>query len=357
MGNRVAAKILPALIIVAAALAAWAMIQSRTELPRQEKSVPLPLVNVIGVNKGPVSVNIYSHGTVQPKRTIDLVSEVSGRVIRISPDFVLGGMIEAGELLVEIDPIDYEVAVSDARASVASAELLLAEVKVLEKRAAITEANARVAAAKEQLRRAESDLANTRIKAPFNAVVDRKLIDFGQYVTAGSTLARLLGTDTVEVRLPLLAKDAGLVNGVGEKPIPVILSGDLGTRTQQWPAELVRMENRVDEQTRVLYLVAELAQPYSRDRYPEPLRIGLFVDADIRGAVLPNAVRLPRTVLHDSEFVFVVSDGVLVKRAVTLLRREGDEVIIGDGLVNGDRVVTTRLELMMDGLAVAVAGS
>jgi RND family efflux transporter MFP subunit len=357
MGKRVVAKILPVPIILAAAFIAWVMIQSRTELPRQENSVPLPLVSVIEAHQGPVSVHIYSQGTVKAKRTIDLVSEVSGRVIRVSPKLVLGGMIDEGELLVEIDPIDYEVAVSDTRALLASAELQLAEVRVLEKRAAITEAKARVAAAKEQLRRAKSDLANTKIKAPFDAVIDRKLIDFGQYVKSGDTLARLLGTDRVEVRLPLFATDVGFVGGIGEKPTPVTFSVDFGSRTQEWSGELVRMENRVDEQTRVLYLVAELDQPYNRDLYPEPMRVGLFVDADIRGVTLQNAFRLPRAVLHENKFVFVVADGVLMKRAVTLLRREGNEVIIGDGLANGDRVVTSRLELMVDGMPVAVASS
>ncbi len=129
----------------------------------------------------------------------------------MAPELLEGSAVKQGTPLLRIDPIDYEVALSTARAAVASAELSLAEVQVVVMRAAIGEAEAQLRAARDRLRQAEADLANTEIVAPFDAIIDIKRIDLGQYVQAGSGLMRLLGTGSVEVRLPLLASDIPFV--------------------------------------------------------------------------------------------------------------------------------------------------
>ncbi len=158
--------ILPLLVLAVAAAIAAVMLGSRPELPRKQREDVAPLVASRVVEPGPVAVTIRSRGVVSPRANIDLVSEVSGRVEWVAPAFVQGAEVSEGQLLLRIDPIDYEVAVSDARASLASAELALAEVKVVVRKAAIEEAQARVAAARDRLRRAQADLRNTEVRAP-----------------------------------------------------------------------------------------------------------------------------------------------------------------------------------------------
>jgi len=349
-----------ALTILAAAVAlSWLMINSRAELPRREVVAPVPLVKVMTIEPATLALTIHSQGTVQAMQEIDLVSEVSGRVVSVAPEFVTGGQVSANAALLQIDPIDYEVAISEAQAKLAAAKLRLSEVKVVLMRAAIDEAEAAVKAAEARLRQARADLANTTIKAPFNAVIDSKNVDLGQYVSTGLPLMHLLGTDVAEVRLPILASDIPFIqpgqSNDGSSP-RVTFSTRRGTNKLQWQGNIARLEQRVDKQTRVFYLVAQLKNPYGVSAGAQPFSVGLFVDAAIEGTKIPSAVRVPRSALHDGIFVYLVEDSRLKKRGVSVLRRERDSVIIEQGLERGDVLVLSRLHLMVEGTRVALAG-
>ncbi len=357
MQNKWTRRLLPLLVIAAAAAIALVMIKSRPELPRHDSLPVIPLVDVMTVEPGPVAVTVHSRGIVAARMDIELVTEVSGRVTWVAPEFVEGGSVSQGATLLRIDPIDYEVALSVAQAAVASAKLSLAEVQVVLKRAAIEEAEAQVRAAQDRLRQAQADLANTAIVAPFDAIIDIKRADLGQYVQAGSPLMRLLGTESVEVRLPLLASDVPFIrygqSADGSWP-QATFTARFGDIERSWPARLVRLEQRVDEQTRVFYLVAAVDAPYDESRHPWPLSVGLFVEADIQGVTIPLATVLPRSALHDGDSVYILEQGNMRKRPVTVLRREQGSVIVGAGLASGDQVILSRLDLMVDGMPVAV---
>ena len=351
--------VLPLLVLAVAGVIAYVLIGSRPPLPQRESTLSIPVVDVYEVSPAPVPVSIESRGIVTPRRNIELVTEVTGRVIWVDPGFLQGEEVAEGQLLLRIDPIDYEVALSAAEAALASAELSLAEVKALVKKAAIAEAEAGVVAAQDRLRQAKTDLANTEIKAPFNAVVDIKRVDLGQYVQSGSALMKLLSTGVAEVRLPLLASDVPFVkygqNDDGSWQ-QLTLTATFGNVQHSWNARLARLERRVDEQTRVFFLVAQVDQPYDKALHTHILAMGLFVEARFEGAAIPNAVRLPRSALHQQTFVYIVADDKLIRRDVTLIRREGDSVIVGEGLQAGDRIVLSRLDLMVNGMAVQVGG-
>ena len=185
MKNSLIKLTLPLIVVAAAVIIAWAMINSRADLPRRESATEVPLVNVMLVEPATLKISIRSQGTVKSMQEIDLVSEVSGRVTWVAPEFVSGGQVAAGTVLLQIDPIDYEVAIATAQANLAAAQLRLSEVKVVLMRAAIDEAEAGVKAAEARLRQARANLDNTRITAPFDAVIDSKNVDLGQFVTTG----------------------------------------------------------------------------------------------------------------------------------------------------------------------------
>ena len=316
MQNKWLRRLLPLLVLGGAAVVAYIMIASRPALPQREGEVIAPQVEVMVVEPGPVDVNVYSRGTVRARHDIELVSEVSGRVVEVAPEFVEGGAVKAGATLLQIDPIDYEVALSVARAALASAELSLAEVQVVVARAAIEEAEAQVQASTDRVRQAAADLANTRIAAPFDAIIDSKRADLGQYVQAGSALMRLLSTDIVEVRLPILAADVPFVRygqeADGSWPEATLIAR-FGNLELSWQARLVRLEQRVDEQTRVFYLVAQIDAPYDTSRHEAPLSVGQFVEAVVSNASIPEAVVLPHSALFDGDSVYLVEDGKLIR--------------------------------------------
>ena len=366
-------RLLPLVILVGAVVLGTLMVALREEVPRQAKVQPRPMVDVVTVSRGPVQLSIESQGTVQPKRRIELISEVTGRIIWVSEQLVNGGLVREGEVLLRIDPIDYELAVAEAKAALADASLKLKEEQAEFKRGTAYKASnqqasnqslrqpkllqvqAQYDAASERLRQAERDLGNTEVKVPFDAIIDNKKIDLGQYVITGAVLMSLLGTDTAEIRLPMTAEDIGFVAPTvldsGVWPA-VELRARLGKLHLSWQGRLVRSERRVDELTRVYYLVAEVDDPYGLQSDKTPLTVGLFVDATLEGIVVEEASELPRSALHLDRFIYLVKDGSLVKREVEVLRRDARSIVIGEGLEAGESVILTRLDLMVDGMPV-----
>ena len=219
----------------------------------------------------------------------------------------------------------------------------LAEVQVVVKRAAIDEAEAQVRAAQDRLRQAEADLANTAIAAPFDAVIDSKRVDLGQYVQAGSALMRLLGTSSVEVRLPLLASDVPFVR-YGQAPdgswSQAELSARFGDVTRSWTARLVRLEQRVDEQTGSSTWSPRSRRPTTRPATPGPYPLASSSKRESRVA------RYPARSLSRARHCTVAIRCISSNRAVCTSGRcrcgaEQDGVIVGEGLASGDRVIVT----------------
>ncbi|ARN74927.1 efflux RND transporter periplasmic adaptor subunit [Oceanicoccus sagamiensis] len=368
-------RLLPVAIIIVAVLIAQAMIALQTAPAKKPNVQPSPNVEVSTIKNGPLTLSVRSQGTVGARRTIEWASEVAGRVIWVSPSFVEGAHIEAGTLLMKLDPTDYQVALAEAEASVADANLSLTEERNEFRRGTTYRSNnkqsataslrqpklalveARYKAAEEKLKQAKADLAATEIRAPFDAVVDNKQVDLGQYVSSNAVLFTLYSTNTAEVRLPVTAAEIYFIEAIpaegGELP-KVELSANFGMTRQQWQGRLVRIERRVDANTRTFFVVADVDQPYNAEQYPIPLSVGLFVDAVIDGITIESGVRIPRSALHGDNFVYVVDNSTLVSRQVTVARRERDAIVISDGLKDGDQVVMTKLDLMVEGMQITV---
>ena len=213
-------------ILTLGAGAAWTLARGRPVPTDPRAAAAIPVVRVADAERGSHRVIVRTHGTVEPRTASDLVAEVSGRVVRISPALAAGGFFEAGETLVEIDRADYENAVRQARAARERADselelraaelartLALADRNVAsasaldQRRHAERIARAALEEARAALDRARRDLARTRIDAPFAGRVRSKNVDVGQFVARGTPLAQLYAVDFVEVRLPVPAAE------------------------------------------------------------------------------------------------------------------------------------------------------
>ena len=150
-------------------------------------------------------------------------------------------------------------------------------------------------------------------------------MDLGQFLNRGSRLARLYAIDAAEVRLPIKDDELVFLNislrdgSAWEKRPSVSLSAEFAGAVHRWTGEIVRTEGELDPKTRMIQLVASVAEPYRVDTTPLP--VGLFVDAVITGGVQPNIVRLPRVAMVSPSEVYIVdSSERLVRRTVTVLR-------------------------------------
>ena len=275
-------------------------------------------------------VTVY--GEVRPRVQIDVISEVSGRVTGVSSRFTEGGSVMAGDALLTIEDRDYVVAVSEARARLAARRLeleqALADADVARQQLAgevtpsdlalrkpqIAQARAGVQAAELSLSRAESDLSRTKISLPFDARITQTMVDEGQYVGAGRTVASVFSTDVAEVRLPLTDADiAALGVPIGfEAPegagLPVQLSTDVAGATRRWSGQLVRLDASLDPRTRSTFGTVEVADPFDIADGDMPMAPGLFVAAEIEGRTLADVLAIPAAGLRAGGRVFIMDD-------------------------------------------------
>ena len=341
-----------------------------------------PLVRFELVRPGPVRLTVAAHGVVLPKTESRLVAEVSGRIVSCADSMVSGGFFRRDDVLVTIDRVDYELALEQARARLSSARSELAQARrafarqdrltatdavsrsnrdEAENRQRLAEAGFREATAQEK--RAERDLERTRIIAPYDGRVRSELVDAGQFVNRGETLANLYSVDVAEVRLPVHDEDLAFLpvslDGALEPAarLTVVLRARFAGREHEWRGQIVRTEGEIDPGTRMVKLIAEVQRPYDQPEGRPPLTVGLFVDAEIEGREVGNAVVLPRDALQSQGQVHVIEvDDRLAVRDVEVLRLLGDEVYVL-GLRRGERVSLTRLPGAFDGLRVRTAGN
>ncbi|MGH0029886.1 MAG: efflux RND transporter periplasmic adaptor subunit [Myxococcota bacterium] len=379
--------LLPLLILGAGVLGVALMLFLRAGVPLAEPESVAPLVRAQSVAKDSFRFVVEGHGTVVPRTESDLVSQVEGEAVWVAPAFVPGGFFATGEILVRIDPADYDAALKSARAGLARTRSELsratkererqrslanqsiasqARIDDAENAYAVAQANFREA--KARLDQAERDLERTEIKAPYDGRVREKRVDVGQFVNRGTSLGRVYAVDYAEVRLPVPDRELsyldlalGFQNGspdVEDGP-PVELHADFAGRPHTWTGRIVRTEGEIDPRSRTVNVVARVEDPYGRlrDEAVVPLSVGLFVEADILGREVGDAVVLPRVALQGDDRVLVIDgDNRLHFRQVDVLRVEREDVVIGGGLSAGERVCVSPLPGAVEGMTVRVAG-
>jgi membrane fusion protein, multidrug efflux system len=374
--------IIPILVVLAGISISWAIVihrpQAKSELPGNET----PLVQVISVEPEALKLNIRSQGVVVPRTEIDLVPEVAGQIIRLHPSLVAGGFFEAGDILITVDPRDYDYAIAEALARIAEAERQVAmeeaqaeqarnEWKVLGEGqpTPLTLREPQLAEARAKLKAAQADLIKARLqrsrcewRAPFAGRVRNKHIGLGQYVQLGEKVARLYAIDVAQVRLPLATDQLAYLdllldhrNSKPETGPKVILSAELAGALRHWEGRIVRAEGALDEETGLLHAVAEINNPYAGEAGQPPLMPGLFVKAEIEGREQSNVFVLPPSAVNGArEALCVDADDRLHIRRLDILRNEPDRILVKSGLNTGDRVVIAGIDIPIEGMKVKI---
>jgi len=372
--------VIPAIVLIAGVAVAALIASARKAPPRVDRPPLGPLVDVIQTEVSDVPVVVSGHGEVVARVSVDIVPQVMGQVVGVHPSLVAGGFFKTGEVLVVIDPRDYDLAVERAQAAVARAKVTLereeAEADVAReewdglhpgeeptglvvREPQIRQAEAEYAAAVADLNVAKLNLERTRISLPFDGVVVSESVDVGQFVGNGSRLATVYGTDVVEVRVPLDSKELAwfdVPTGRGTVGPRAEMSVKLGGRDITWDGRVTRMEAQVDQISRMIHVVVEVADPYETTSNRPPLLPGTFVDVSIFGRTLDGVVALPRYAIREGNRVWVYEDGVLRVRGVEVLRADRQQSLVGSGLEGGDLVVVSSLDAVTDGMKVRRAG-
>ena len=378
--------LLPIAFIVFAVIFTIVVLLLKSDPPQEEVVKVLPRVEVTEVRSEPLVLKVESQGTVQARTETILIPEVSGVVERISPKLLAGSFFKKGDVLLEIERIEYEAAAANARGMLASAKLAYAQEESLSEQAALDwkdmgrgepsdlvlrkpqleKAKADMDAARAALAVAERNLSRTTVRAPYDGRVHTKLVDVGQTVNARMTqLARIFSVDVAEVRLPISAKQAGFIDVPeryrdGESGLPrpaVTLSATMGQKTWTWQGVIDRAEGVIDASTRQIFLVAKVDDPYgiSDDPSKPPLKVGQFVSAEIEGRSLGIGFIIPRASLKPGDVVHVIDafDRLQVT-PVDVAQAGVEHVYVTTGLQDGDRLCLTQLGIVVDGMDVNV---
>ena len=381
MPNTAIKAIITIAVLLAAVAAAAGIIMSRPMPEQLTVSETTSAIRAMTVVKESLRLKIRSEGTVTPKTQTNVIPEIKGRVTWISPNLVVGGYFQAGDLLVTIDAADYE-----ARTGLAQAQLLRAEAELEHKRFELQRlqtlikdnlvsqsnlenaarahkiAKANVIESKINLAQAERDLSRTKITAPFEGMVRSESIDIGQFVQQGTPIASIYASDAIEVRLPIVNAQlayldpANLQRGeLDPATAPMIrLTARYAGTSFVWRGQLARTEGEIDAQSRMITAVARVRQDNQSPDVP-PLQVGAFVAAEIEGQYLDDIVRLPRAALRPNSQVLIIDgDNRLRFRAVNVLRLENDFVLIDSGLESGEVVNLSPIQTVVDGMRVSL---
>jgi RND family efflux transporter MFP subunit len=377
--------LLPALIIVVATAVVGYLMSTSGRAQRSKPVRQARLVEVVEATPQSHTLTIEAWGSVLAARQVTLQSQVAGEVNHTSETFEPGAQVAAGELLLQIDPADYRLAIRQRRADLtkAKAELALeagkgkvaeqefallsqaSEPSQVQRRLMLREpqretARADVSSAEAALAAAELDLARTKIKAPFNALVMERQVNLGTRVTSGANLATLVDTDTfwVELAVPAASLRWLKMPAGGEAGAKVRLYQEqIWGKGRYREGRVIRLRGDLDEKGRMARLLVAVDDPLAlADGELPPLLLGSFVRAEIVGSELRDVLSLDRGWLRDDNTLWVMDrENKLAIRRLSLLYSGVNEVYVRGGLEAGDRIITSELAVAVEGMPLRTA--
>ncbi len=379
--------LLPIAIMLGSIILTVVLIRTPAQVEEAAPEVIPISVRVIEVQQESVRLVVESQGKVQAAQMASVSAAVGGPVEWISPAMEAGGYVEEGQVLIRLDVSDYETVVVRGRAGLQQAQAdashtsnellritelaarrLVSDAQLQESKRQAEVAGARLIDAQASLQQAELDLTRGEIRAPFNAVVESRDIELGQFVNRAQSVGILLGADIVEVRAPLAIKQLGYLDIAlahrGELPAntapDVILKGMYGGEEHQWQGKLVRTEASIDPNSNSVQSIIRVVQPKVADNAGGesgwkaiPLPIGLFVQAEISGRQVYDMITLPRSVIRNgNQVLFVDSENKMHYRDVEIFRLEDSRVLISGGLLPGERICISPIQAVVEGMSV-----
>lgn len=378
--NRFQSLKLPLGIIIGGVVIVFAIMATKSEPKANPNAFSDPVKTKVSVQKAitqTASLSAKSQGTVVAKREIDIVAQVSGKVVEVSSSFVDGQFVDRNEVLIKIDDRDHQARLRSAQSRVVQKQRILAEEKgrvrqakrewrdlgnkeandLFLRKPQLAEAQAELESAQADLDIAKLNIERTEIRLPFDARVKETLVNLGQFVGVGTRIASVYDTATAEVRLPLSDRQMALldlpVSARALTSMPnVRLSGVIAGKAHQWQGKITRTEASVDVRSRMYYAVAEVEQPFS-EQHSAPLLPGLFVEARIDGKRLEDVLVLPKETLVKRTHLYTLDGNNKIQLSpITVLSKDAENVWLRTDLSEDTAVLLEKHALVSPGLEI-----
>jgi len=368
------------LLVIIGGVVLFLLLDATKPRADEKHEAPHPLAVQFAVaHARPTIVAIDVQGEARPRVEATLAAQVAGRIVWASPSFADGGAFREGDVLARVDAAEYQLAVVRARSQVAQSEEALVREEaegelarqdwqalgrgepppLAVREPQLAQARAALAAAQAALRSAELSLARTAIRAPFSGRIRERRANIGDYVAPGAPVAVAFATDAVEIRVPLTDADLQALRvpvgftATGINPGPIAhVSGITGGRELSWEGRLTRVEAAIDSRTRLVYGIVQVRDPFD-PRHAGPLAPGMFVGVRLEGSGRESLIAAPRSALKRNEFIYVVTaENTIAIRQVRPVQTTADEVLLREGVADGERVVVSVLTSPRQGMAV-----
>ncbi len=378
--------LLPIAVLACGAAITLYLMKTSPEARPRKKPPMATLVEVRTVQAGPQQTVISGMGEIIPAREIELKPRVSGEIVAINAEFLPGGYFDTGQTMLKIDPADYSLVLRQLESEAAKAESDLAlemgyqqiakkEFELLnesvrpEERALILrqpqldKLKASQTFAQARLAQARLDLSRTEIQAPFNSVVESRSVNTGAKVTESTVLARLVGTDAFWLRLSIPVEQLQWVsipsssNEAGST-VRVFTQGGNGPEHIRM-GRVIRLAASLETQGRMAQLLVEIDDPLCRkpENSGKPrLLLGSYVRAEIEGTGIASGISIDRSNLHEGNTIWLMDEeDRLAIRTVDIVFRNRHQVIVRDGVTDGERLVISSLASPIAGIPLRLA--
>jgi len=358
----------------------------KNSAPRTQKRPPVklsPTVQVEIVRPSEYQIVVRAMGTVIPDREVMLKSRVSGEVVEIHPEFTEGGFLRKNIKVLQIDPLDYELALERQKSAVADADYALKlelghqtvakrewellngdqPAQYMEKDLALRKphldkARAELAAAQAELKTAMLNLDRTQIMAPFNAMVRSKSVDLGSQVTPQESLAELVGTDAYRIQASIPMDHLGWIQIPGHADGSGSKARIIYGRDHECSGTVTRLLGDLSTEGRMARILVEIKDPLGLNAHDQdrvPLLIGEYVRVEIKGRKLDGVFQIPRTALKDNSSIWIAGENQTLEiRKVHPIWRDADIVLLQDGINPNERLIISDLPAAVEGMPVGV---
>ena len=379
--NKIKVLAIPITILVVSIAISVFMFKLRDQTVRTKREPTTPSVQVITVKSQDVTPALEVFGEVRAHREVQIQAQVTGIATWINDRLIVGGNFRTGEELIRIQAIDFELAVDQREADLALArtqyeqeigrqEIAKREWQLLEGKQTVENHLKRLALRQPQLRQAEIslkaaesalqlaqlDLDRTIIRAPFNSSILVENAEQGQLITTSGNICRMVCTDDFYIIASLpqaLAKNIRTLDdhGISAKALVHTQNSDKREGT------IIRFLADLELDTRMVRIVVKVKDPLALEAVNtgrEKLFLGSFVKLEIQLPTVKNAIRIPRNHIRAGDTVWVSKEEMLEVRKLKISHREAEDLIITEGLIDGDKVITTSLQVATPGMRVSI---
>ncbi|MFL2781268.1 MAG: efflux RND transporter periplasmic adaptor subunit [Rhodospirillales bacterium] len=355
------------IILVIGLLLARILISTAPKAERSQPQRHAILIETTSVALSDEHVMLELAGIVEPAEQVVLRTPVTGKIVSVNEQFIEGGLIPKGDLILQTDPANYELALKVTEATSAAAqfehelelgrqdiaryewELLKADDATHQEKSLalriphLNASKAAVASAKAKVQRAQLDLKRTTRRAPFNTLVRECYVDLGEQVNQQVPLALLTSTDRYHIEASVPIDRLKWLKFPGS---PVTVRSTTGTT---YPGEVLKLTGSIETKGRMARVIISVDDPLGqKTSHEKPLLLGEYVEVIIQGESLKAVTRIPRKALREGNKVWLDQDGALAIKPVNVVFRESDSILV--------RGLPAASELIISDIAAPVPG-